>query len=59
REVAQNRSPASLSGRKQRLEHMQVVTLGVDPQEEVGSGHRFSWRIFRLLRAEPARGPQP
>ncbi|RMD99989.1 MAG: hypothetical protein D6814_04535 [Calditrichaeota bacterium] len=45
-----------MSGRKQKLEHVQFVHLGVDPQEEVGSGHRFSQRIFRLLRAEPAGG---
>ncbi|RMD96985.1 MAG: hypothetical protein D6814_10385 [Calditrichaeota bacterium] len=56
REAAQNCSPASLSGRKQRLEHVQFVHLGVDPQEEVGWGHRFSQRIFRLPRAEPAGG---
>ncbi|RMD99712.1 MAG: hypothetical protein D6814_05070 [Calditrichaeota bacterium] len=35
---------------KQRLEHAQIVHIGVDPQEEIGWGHRFSPLIFRLLR---------
>ncbi|RMD97225.1 MAG: hypothetical protein D6814_09900 [Calditrichaeota bacterium] len=50
------KAPASLSGRKQRLEHVQFMHVGVDPQEEVTCGHRFSQRIFLLLRDEPAGG---